>query len=113
LTPNQAASDAASQGQAPNYTSTQYASWAAEIQSEGNRLFPSSGTNTLQIFSEYMDNDADVYSLIAAFGNYSPIDLGIPDSSYNLPTWIWAAFTNAAVASFNTQLQQNGVNFQF
>lgn len=114
LTPDQAAADAKAQANAPSWSPTQYATWAAAIQAEGNRVFPSSGPNTIQIFNEYMDNMADVLSLIAAFGNYSPVDLGIQEAfSYNLPTWLWAAFKDSTVAAINTQLQQNGVNYSF
>lgn len=113
LTPDQATTDAASQSDPPNYDPSQYATWAADIQSEGNRFWTSSGTNTLAIMDQ-IDNLADMYSLIAAFGNYRPTDAGIPDpTTYNLPTWINAAFSSAAIAAFNQQLAYNNVQFSF
>lgn len=113
LTPDQAASEAKNQADPPNYGSTQYATWAAAIQNEGNRFIASSGTQTLSIFDQ-MDNVADVLSLIAAFGNYRPTDLGIPDTNtYNLATWLYAGFTSDAIAAINQQLTWNGVNYSF
>lgn len=114
LTPDQAAQDAQSTGETPNYDQTQYASWASAIQSEGFRIWPySDGTQTLAIMDQ-MDNLADVYSLIAAFGNYDPSGLpGILGYTYTLPAWIHAAFKDSAIAAFNQQLAWNNVQFSF
>lgn len=114
LTPAQASADAAAQPEGPNYDQTQYATWASTIQSEGFRVWPySSGTQTLAIMDQ-MDNIADVYNLIAAFGNYDPSGLpGILGYTYTLPAWIHAAFSNSAIESFNQQLGYNQVQFSF
>lgn len=112
-----AASDVAAQvaaGDGPNYDPTQYATWSSSIFQAGNTLVPmlSSPSVVLSIMDQ-LDNLADVYSLIAAFGTQQATGWSFSAQQYDLPGFIHAAFHDSDIASFNQQLGYNNVSYTF
>jgi hypothetical protein len=111
----QATADIATQtnaGDPPNYDGTQYQTWASTIFAQGSSIVPSSDSaGVVLAIMDSLDNLADVYSLISAFGTQSTGIAPILTFNYDLPQWINKAFTSAAVASFNQQLSYNNVQF--
>jgi hypothetical protein len=100
-------------GDGPNYDTTQYNSWADTIYSSASHFgswFSDNGT-VLNIMDQ-MDNLADVYSLIEAFGTRS-FSFWAGPQNYSLPGFINAAFSSNAIASFNQQLAYNNVAYTF
>ena len=101
-------------GNPPNYDSTQYAQWADSIFGAGSAWGTSfSDSQTVLNIMDSMDNLADVYSLILAFGTRGVYNgfLAITPTPMTLDAFITDAFSSAAITSFNNQLAYNQVSF--
>jgi hypothetical protein len=112
-----AASDVASQtaaGDPPNYDATTYAGWASTIFQSGNTLINMLSTPApVLAIMDQIDNLADMYSLIAAFGTRQATGWSWSATTYDLPGFINAAFETSDIASFNAQLGYNNVQYKF
>lgn len=115
-TPTTVAPDLAAQtaaGDGPNYDATQYSSWADEIYAAashwGNTF--SDATTVLGILDQ-IDNLADMYALIQAFGTRS-YSWYFGSSNYSLPGFIQANWGSSDITKFNQQLGYNNVAFTF
>jgi hypothetical protein len=112
-----AAADVAAQtaaGDPPNYDDTDYAGWASTIYQSGNTFAPmlSSPSAVLNIMNQ-MDNLADIYSLIKAFGTRQATGWSFSAQQYDLPGFIHAGFEDADIDKFNAQLGYNNVQYTF
>jgi hypothetical protein len=101
------------EGNGPNYDATQYSSWADEIYSAASHYGTAfSDSASVLAIMDQIDNLADMYSLIQAFGTRN-FSWWVSSGSYSLPGFIQACFSSGAVASFNQQLGYNNVAFSF
>lgn len=112
-----ATSDVAAQtaaGAPPNYDATTYASWASTIYQSGNTLINMLSTPApVLAIMDQVDNLADMYSLIAAFGTRQATGWSWSATTYDLPAFINAGFETADIAKFNAQLGYNNVQYTF
>jgi hypothetical protein len=112
-----ATNDIASQtaaGDPPNYDATTYASWASTIFQSGNTVINMLSTPApVLAIMDQIDNLADMYSLIAAFGTRQATGWSWSATTYDLPAFINAAFESSDIAKFNAQLGYNNVQYTF
>lgn len=101
-------------GNPPNFSQTQYASWASTIFQAGDTFAPllSNPSAVLPIF-QGLKNLADIYSLIQAFGQQEATGWSFSATSYDLPSFIHAGFEDSDIATFNQALSSNGIQYQF
>jgi hypothetical protein len=99
--------------QQPSYDTVQYQTWASAINSAGNILIPAlADSGSVLAIMGQIDNVADIDSLILSFGQQQH-GLLMWQTSYDLPSYIHAAFTASDIASFNQQLAYNNVSFSW
>jgi hypothetical protein len=101
------------QGAPPNYDATQYATWANSIFDAGNSFWSGlADSGSVLAIMDQLDNLADVYSLINAFGTKRASTM-TTGQYYDLAGWIKVAFSDSAINSFNQQLGYNGVTWSW